>query len=357
MTGGANGYASRGGEKPASNLKPEMTKSNEFGADIRFFQNRLGIDFTWYKTNSENQLLSVNVPVASGYSSKFINAGNVQNKGVELTINTTPVKVGDFQWDLNFNFAKNNSLVVSLTEGMERYNLTGRNWMTTTVIQVGHEYGEILTKKFQRNAAGKILVNSLGMPMVTDGQTEYGGTYNPDWLGGITSTMTYKNFDLNFAIDFRQGGVMYSFTEANLASDGFSDYTLKGRDGFIVDGVVQTKDADGNVISEAPNDKTITAESYWQSLGGRNTPTGEPFAYDASNSRLRQAALGYTKRFKNFPIQSLRISVEGRNLFFLYNKAGRLDPNLASGNTNVQGIEGFGLPSTRSFGMNLRVTF
>ena len=357
MTGGANGYASRSGTMPATDLKPEITTSNEIGADIRFFQNRLGVDFTWYKSNSKNQLLSVNVPVASGYNSKFINAGNVQNKGIELTINATPVKVNNFTWDLAINFAQNNSLVVELAEGMQRYNLTGRNWMTTTVIQVGHEYGEILTKKFLRNAAGRQLVNTLGMPMVTDGQTEYGGTYNPDWLGGLTSTFTYKNFDLNFAIDIRQGGVIYSFTEANLASDGFSDYTLNGRDGFIVDGVVQTKDADGNVISETENTTSITSESYWQSLGGRNTPTGEPFCYDASNSRLRQAALGYTQHFKTGPVSAVRISVEGRNLFFLYNKAGRLDPNLSSGNTNVQGVEGFGLPSTRSFGMNLRVTF
>jgi len=356
-TGGANGYASRGGTQPATDLKPEITTSQEFGGDIRFFQNRLGLDLTWYKSNSKNQLLSVNVPVASGYYNKFINAGNIQNKGVELTLNATPVK-GEFTWDLSLNFAKNNSLVVELAEGMERYNLTGRQWMTTTVIQVGHEYGEILTKKFIRNAEGKVVVNgTTGLPLVTDGQTEYGGTYNPDWLGGMTNTFTWKDFDFNFAIDFRQGGVIYSFTEANLASDGYSDYTLDGRDGFVVDGVVQTKDADGNVISEAPNTKQTTSEAYWQSLGGRNTPTGEPFAYDASNSRLRQAAIGYTKRFKNAPISALRISIEGRNLFFLYNNAGRVDPNLSSGNTNVQGVEGFGLPSTKSFGMNLRVTF
>ena len=356
--GGPNGYASRGGTKPASDLKPEITTSQELGADIRFFQNRLGIDFTYYKSNSKNQLLSVSVPVASGYYSKFINAGNIQNTGVELTLNVTPIKASDFAWDLSLNFAQNNSLVKELAEGLDRYYLTGRQWMTTTVIQVGHEYGEILTKKFLRNDAGRTLVNgTTGLPLVSDGQTEYGGTYNPDWLGGITNTFTWKDFDLNFAIDFRQGGVIYSFTEANLASDGFSDYTLDGRDGFVVDGVVQTKDADGNVISETENTTPTTSEAYWQSLGGRNTPTGEPFSYDASNSRLRQAALGYTHRFKNSPISALRISVEGRNLFFLYNKADRVDPNLSSGNSNVQGVEGFGLPSTRSFGMNLRVTF
>jgi hypothetical protein len=356
-TGGANGYASRGGTKPASDLKPEITESKEVGADIRFFENRMGIDFTWYQSNSKNQLLSVNVPVASGYSSKFINAGNIQNRGVEITLNITPVKASDFTWDLSVNFAQNNSLVKELAEGLDRYNLTGRQWMTTTVIQVGHEYGEILTKKFVRNPEGRIIVNTTGLPRVTDGQTEYGGTYNPDWLGGITSSFTWKDFDLNFAIDFRQGGVIYSFTEANLASDGFSDYTLNGRDGFVVDGVQEVVDAGGTVTGYTENTIPTTSEAYWQSLGGRNTPTGEPFSYDASNSRLRQAAIGYTHRFKNAPVNSVRISLEGRNLFFLYNKAGRVDPNLSSGNTNVQGVEGFGLPSTRSFGMNLRVTF
>jgi hypothetical protein len=193
--------------------------------------------------------------------------------------------------------------------------------------------------------------------MVSDGETEYGGTYNPDWLGGISNTFTYKNFDLNFAIDIRQGGVIYSFTEANLASDGFSDYTLNGRDGFVVKGVNQVKDAAGNVTGYTENSTPTNSEAYWQSLGGRNTPTGEPFCYSASNSRLRQVVLGYTRKFNSGPIQNVRISLEGRNLFFLYNKAGRLDPNLSSGNTNIQGVEGFGLPSTRSFGMNLRVTF
>lgn len=360
-TGGSNGYASRNGTLPATNLKPEITTSKEAGADIRFFQNRLGLDVTWYLSNSKNQLLSVAVPIASGYSNKFINAGNIQNKGWEITLNGTPVK-GEFTWDISLNWSRNVSLVKELAEGMDRFPLTGRQWMTTTVIQVGHAYGEILTKKFVRDPQGNVIVDinpdtGAGLPRVTDGQTEYGGTYNPDWLGGITNTFTWKDFDLNFAIDFRQGGTIYSFTEANLASDGFSDYTLAGRGGFVIDGVNEQKDADGKVTGYVKNTAPTTAEAYWQSLGGRNTPTGEPFSYSASNSRVRQAALGYTKRFKNAPIASLRVSLEGRNLFFLYNKAKRVDPNLSSGNTNVQGVEGFGLPSTRSFGVNLRVTF
>jgi len=346
--GGANGYASRGGTQPATDLKPEITTSKEIGADIRFFQNRLGIDFTWYRSNSKNQLLGVSLPVASGYNSKFINAGNIQNTGVELVLNGTPIK-GDLTWDISVNWATNQSLVVKITDEMKSYPLTGRQWMTTTIVREGEEFGLILTKKFLRNDAGRVLIDPNGKPLVSDGQTEPGGTYNPDWIGGITNTFTWKAFDLQFMIDFRQGGMIYSFTEANLSSDGFSDYTLEGRDGFVVDGVMAS-DGSENTIE-------ITSEAYWQHLGGRNTPTGEPYGYDASNSRLRALVLGYTHNFKNFPLRNLRISLEGRNLFFLYNKAKYVDPNLASGNSNVQGVEGFGLPSTRSIGMNLRLTF
>jgi len=346
--GGVNGYASRGSTQPAANLKPEITTSKEIGADIRFFQNRFGIDFTWYQSNSKNQLLNVSLPVASGYSSKFINAGNIQNRGVELVVNGTPIK-GDLTWDISVNWAQNNSLVVKITDEMKSYPLTGRQWMTTQIVREGQEYGLILTKKFLRNDAGRVLIDANGKPLVSDGQTEPGGTYNADWMGGITNTFTWKNFDLQFMIDFRQGGVMYSFTEANLSSDGFSEYTLKGRDGFVVDGVMES-DGSENTIE-------ITSEEYWQHLGGRNTPTGEPYCYDASNSRLRSLVLGYTHALKNFPLRNFRISFEARNLFYLYNKAEFVDPNLSSGNGNVQGVEGFGLPSTRSVGMNLRLTF
>ena len=167
----------------------------------------------------------------------------------------------------------------------------------------------------------------------------------------------YKNFDLNIMIDMRQGGDIFSYTEANLASDGFSDYTLEGRDGFVVDGVYQTYDDDGNVLTEVENTTSITAEQYWQHLGGRNNPTGEPFKYDASNIRLREAALGYTRNINSSVVRGLRISLVGRNLFFIQNKAEILDPNQGVGTTNIQGTEGFGLPSTRSFGVNVRVTF
>jgi TonB-linked SusC/RagA family outer membrane protein len=356
-TGGALGFADRNPTLPAADLKPEITTSKEFGIDIRFFQNRVGLDFTYYKSNSKNQLLNVPTPVASGYSNKFINAGNIQNSGYEGTLNFKPL-VGDLKWDMAINFSHNKSLVKSLSKGLTEYTIRGRSWMTTVKVVEGHEFGDIYTRGFIRNAAGKIIVNGTsGLPLLTAGQTVAMGNYNPDFLAGWRNSFTYKAFDFSFLIDARFGGDVFSFTEANLASDGFSDYTLKGRDGFIVDGVVQTLDAQGKVTSESPNTKSVTSEAYWQPLGGRNTPVGECFKYDGTNVRVREAVLGYTKTLTNFAIRSFRFSLYGQNLFFIVNKAERLDPNLMVGNTNIQGTEGFGMPGTRTIGMNLRITF
>jgi outer membrane receptor protein involved in Fe transport len=356
-TGGTLGFSINGSIQPAANQKPEITTSKELGMNIRFFQNRVDLDFTLYKSNSENQLLVVPLPDPSGYNYQYINGGNIQNSGYEATLNLKPVSKSNFTWDIAVNFSHNKNLVISLTEGLTSYVMRSRSWMTTVKAIDGQEYGDIYARGFIRNNAGRIVIGTNGLPVLTAGQTVRMGNYNPDWLGGIMNSFTYKQFDFNFLIDMRMGGDVLSFTEANLASDGFSDYTLTGRDGFVVNGVVQTKDASGNVISETENKKSVTSEQYWQMLGGRNTPVGEAFKYDASNIRIREAVLGYTKPVNIVIIKSIRFSLFGRNLFFLMNKAKRFDPNLMPGTTNIQGVEGFSLPGTRTIGMNLKVIF
>ena len=259
---------------------------------------------------------------------------------------------------MDINFAHNESLVKTLSEGLTAYTIRGRSWMTTVKVVEGRPFGDIYTRGFLRNANGDVLVNgTTGLPLLTSGQTVLMGNYNPKLIAGMRNSFTFKEFDFSFLIDARVGGDVFSFTEANLASDGFSDYTLNGREGFIVPGVVQTFDADGNVISEAPNTQSVTSEAYWQILGGRNTPVGEVFKYDGTNIRVREIILGYTKPIPNFFIRNVRLSIYSQNVFFIMNKAKRLDPNLMVGNTNVQGTEGFGLPGTRSIGLNLRLTF
>jgi hypothetical protein len=302
-------------------------------------------------------LLLIPVPIASGFTNKFLNAGNIQNSGYEITLNLKPL-VGAFTWDLDLNISHNKNLVVSLGEGLTEYTIRGRSWLTTMKVAEGREYGDIYTRAFLRNTKGEVIVNgATGLPLLTPGETVLMGNYNPNLLAGMRNSFTYKNFDLSFLIDARFGGDVFSFTEANLASDGFSDYTLNGREGFIVPGVVQTLNPDGTVASEAPNTKTITSEAYWQILGGRNTPVGEPFKYDGTNVRVREAVLGYTKNLPDFAIRSIRFSIYSQNIFFIVNKAKRLDPNLMVGNSNYQGTEGFGLPGTRTIGMNLKLTF
>jgi hypothetical protein len=221
--------------------------------------------------------------------------------------------------------------------------------MTTIKIVEGEPYGQIFTRAFVRNDAGRVLINSLGLPVTTPGQTVAMGTNNPDWFGGLSNNFSYKNFNLSVLIDMRMGGDVFSFTESNLSADGVSDYTLNGRDGFVVDGVMES-DGSENTI-------TVTAEEYWLSLGGRNSPTGEPFRYDASYVRLREIILGYNFNLESTVFQGIQVSLYGRNLGFLYNASGIIDPNMSVGVGNVQGIEAFAIPSSSSYGINLRFKF
>ena len=355
-SGSPDGYVSRNGTGPAADLKPELTTSTEFGFDFRFLQNRIGLDFTWYLSNSKNQLLKISLPIASGYDSRFVNAGNIQNSGIEATLNIKPVEK-QLKWDIAINFAANKNLITELSEGLTEYTIKERSWMTTFKAVEGGEYGDIYSQAFVRNEDGRIVTSYAGYPLHTDGQTALTGNYNPDWIGGIRNSFSYKRFIFSFMLDLRIGGDVFSFTEANLAADGFSDYTLKGRDGMVVDGVVQIKDEYGNVISEIENNALITSQIYWQVVGGRNSPIGEAFKYNASNIRLRETVLGYTQSFSGSRIKNITVSVYGRNLFFIMNKSKILDPNLMPGISNYQGVESFGLPGTRTIGMSLKAAF
>jgi hypothetical protein len=178
------------------------------------------------------------------------------------------------------------------------------------------------------------------------------GNYNPDWTGGITNTFSYKGVDLGFLIDWRQGGEIVSFTAANLWADGVTKQTLEGREGNLVfDGVLE----DGS-----PNNISITAEELWTNIGGRNTPVAEAFVVSATNIRLRQLTLGYgipRNILSSTPFSAIKVSFVARNLFFLKNEADFIDPEAMLGNSNAQGVESFALPTPRSYGVNLKLTF
>jgi TonB-linked SusC/RagA family outer membrane protein len=346
------GSIAKSNVKPVDTLKPEITTSRELGFDLNLLNNRIGIEFTYYKTNSKNQLVSVATPPASGYSSKFINAGNIQNKGIEVTLNFTPIKSTDFTWTAYVNYAKNDNKVISIIEGSPELVLRN-DFINITKIVEGKPYGEMYSRGLLRDSAtGTPIIQDDGRPAVTAAKNVYLGNSRPKWNGGFGNRFTYKNFSLSFLVTARMGGRITSFTDANLEGDGLSERTLEGRDGMVLPGIRADK---------TPNTTSVTAEQYWNILGGRNTPVGEMFTYSASNIRLREMVLSYNipqGTLDRTPIKGASISLTGRNLFFFKNDAGGFDPELVvSTDKGSIGTESFCLPYTRSFGINLNLNF
>jgi len=338
---------------PASDLRPEKTTSLEFGFDTTLF-NRINLDFTYYKSNSVDQLFRQNVPQGSGIATKFINGADIENSGIEAAINVGIFTKGDFQWDVNFNYAANRSMVLRLAEGLDQLNYGG-SFMRQFKLDVGEPFGSMYSRGFERDAQGRVLMNDNGTPQVTPGQTVNVGNFNPDWLGGLTNNFTYKNLNLRLQIDIRQGGEVISFTRSIASSDGVLDITGLGREGGIRFGT----DVYENEIP-ATTANSVDPETFWTSIGGRNAPVGEAFTYDASNIRIRELTLGYSfdqNMLASSPFKTVKLSLVGRNLGFLVNESG-VDPEAIFGvGAENDGYEAFSLPNTRSVGLNLKLGF
>jgi len=367
---GTGGVVSLSNVLPNADLKPETTKSLETGFDLRFMQDRIRLGFTWYQTNTYDQLFATPVPSTSGVASIFQNGADVQNRGTEITLGAAIVAGKDFSWDLDLNWAKNTSEVLKIAEGFDVLRTGGSGFIYDYKLVAGQPYGEIYGKGWQRGPNNEVIVNAVnGIPLITPGFSVRCANFNPDWLGGITNTFGYKNWNLSFLIDFRQGGSFVAQGEAISAGSGIQEYTAVGRDGSLLVGsnvlagevgVNKITDAGGNV-TYVPNTKTTSAELFWNNVGGRNNPTAEAFVRDASNIRMREVVLGYDlpKEIVNKTFfRSARIALVGRNLFFLQNKAEYVDPEvMLNTNNNVEGINAFPLPTSRTYGFSLNFGF
>jgi TonB-linked SusC/RagA family outer membrane protein len=360
--GAGNGFLQRGATLPIPGLKPEIVKNLEFGIEARFVNNRIGFTATYYKSNSYNQLLQVALPVATGYSSKYINAGNIQNKGVEFVFNGTPVKSQNFTWDVTLNLALNRSKVVSLSDEIKIFYLGGGYGRSATpVVEEGKSYGDLLAFKWATDEKGNRIVGADGKPVLTQDQ-QYIGNFSPKETMGFTNTFAYKRFSLRILMDGRIGGTLVSGTEMNLAFSGIPEVTSQYREGgWSLGGV----DASGQPVSAA-----ITAQDFWQIASGKRYGAGEFFAYDATSFRMREISLGFEIPLPtNFFIKTARLSAVARNVFWIYRGSSLMDipgvgkrtmwfdPDMSLGNGNYQGVEYGTLPATRSFGLNLQVTF
>ena len=354
------------GEIPLADLKPYSSNEYEFGTDLQFFDSRIGIDATYYSRTTENQILGTSISSTSGFGSRVINAGSIRNRGVELLITTTPVRTADFRWNVNFNFARNNNVVLSLIEGDEDGSLRlgeSRNLGNFVTAEVGQPFGTIRGNGFLRDDQGRLVFDADGLPVATS-EKQILGNASPDWTGGISSSFRFKRLTLSGLIDARVGGDFFSAFNARAYSSGLHQNTLEGREGGIVGEGVSlascTGEEEDGVISgcSAANTINVSAEDYFGRIGGQ---IGEEFVYDGSFVKLRELQLGYRvpeNFFRNVPLQALTVSVVGRNLLLLHSNVPNLDPEASYRNDSEGiGLELAGVPQTRSIGFNINARF
>ncbi len=360
--GGSNGFIQRDTRQAIPDLKPELTNSLEIGLDWRFAQNRFGLDFTYYKTNTINQLLLLGLAPASGFAEQYINSGNFENRGIELSLNAKIVDSPSLRWDATLNLSRNTNTIVSLHPDIKKAALGGGFGRTSTpVVAEGGSYGDLETQRWATDTQGRNIVDANGKPVVTTSQVSV-GNFNPRLMLGLQNNFSWKGFNLGVLFDGRFGGIVTSGTEANLAFDGNAAYTVNNREGgWVLPGVTATGET---------NTKAINAETFWTTVSGGRYSWGEFFTYDATNVRLRELTLGYTfKMPSNLFIKQARLSAVGRNLFFVYRGSAIMDipgvpkrklsfdPDISLGAGNFQGVEYGNVPASRSVGLNLQLSF
>lgn len=344
---GTSGAISAPDKAPFRTLKPEKTHSFEVGFDGTFFQNRLNVALTYYKTNTKNQFFSVSAPYESGLRNRYVNAGNVQNSGFEFSAGWYQAFNDDFSWTTNFNISYNDNTIKELVEGLAN-GLTIASWSGAKVIlKEGGSYGDLYVRQIKRDDSGKPVKNDNGEPIVLgDSNTEmkYVGNMNAKVNFGWSNAFHYKDFTLSLLIDGKFGGRVVSGTEAALDGWGVSKRTGEARDAgkVVVDGV------------------EFDPQAWYTTVGSSNfnSPYATEFyVYKGTNVRLREVSLGYTFRNLFGNGKNLTAALIARNLLFFYKDA-PCDPDVSMGTGNgVQGIDIFNLPSSRSVGLNLKLNF
>ncbi len=345
-------------------LKPLTSTEIEAGVDLRFFNNRLGVDFTYYNQKTTDDILNASISTTTGFESTTINIGEIKNQGIELLLSGTPVRTTNFNWDVSLNLGFNNSEVVNLSEGLDEIRVAGdlgepRTRWAFIFHVVGEQFGTI--KGFtQEMINGQPVFNPDNGQPVRSGVTEILGNGVHRYTGGVTNTFNYKNWYADFLIDFKAGGKIYSGTNVRFVGAGMHRMTVEPTSGlgFVSDGresiTVTGVDPEGKPLNMTIDETDVPG--FW----GAYSQLSDRFIRDASFAKFRQLSIGYrlpAALLSKTPIRSASISVVGRNLFILYDDIENVDAESTYNNSNAQGLDYYGLPQTRSYGLNLKVTF
>lgn len=335
-----------------ASLKPELTNSYEIGAEFKFWRNRVGLDITYYNKQSSNQILDVNISQTTGFNSKLLNAGKIENKGIEVQLSATPVKVRDFQWDVAINWARNQNKVIELADGLTTYTLGTVRGMTIEA-RVGQPYGTFFGQGFARDPSGNIIYDKSGYPTLNPTRRIL-GSFTPKWLGGLQNTFTYKSVSLSTLIDVKYGGDIFSQSVNIGRYTGVLAETVLGREtGIVGEGVVNTGTTTEPVY--VPNTKNISSEEWHHKYYALTN--NEMTIFDGSYVKLREVKLSYmlsNQLIKKLPVRDITLSVVGRNLWLIHSNVPHIDPETSFYNDgNLQGIENGQIPTTRSVGFNI----
>lgn len=353
-------------------VRSELIKSYELGLEMRFFDSRFGVDFAWYRTNATNQLIRLGMDPASGYDAKMINAGNIQNEGIEFMVTADIIRSEGLKWNAQLNLSHNENRIIKLYDGggiespVTEYNL-GTYDNLKILAREGGKYGEIWGSSYKRvedktsDLYGKIITDENGLPIAGDEKKL--GDQQPDLLAGLTNSFSFAGFDLSFLIDARFGGKMFSGTNHALQAGGAAAATVVNgaRDKFVVDGAIESEVAGKTVYTK--NTVEVTPQDYWGAIVGRSGNLGinEANIYDATSVRLRNIALSYTlpkSLLKNTPITKAKLGISCNNVWMIKSYMNGIDPEsvFATG-SNATGYEFASSPTTRSFLFNITLGF
>ena len=351
-----------------ADLLPQKLKNFEIGTNMQFFKNRVGIDLSWFRNIAFDQILPLPVSLSTGSGAKIQNTGELTTKGVELSLNLTPLKFKDFSWNLLLNWSNPKTRVTALREGIENITIGSLQGGISINASLNEDYGSIWGSDYVYDPNGNKIVGRNGAYLHTDDSNHNFGSFQPDFIAGLNNSFTYKNFNLSFQIDWKKGGKIFSLdqyygTGTGLYPEtvGLNDLgnpvrnTLANGGGVILPGVMQDPNNPGHYI---PNTIRLDRSISSQYLG--TDPPTAAFIYDASFIKLRQVSVSYTfnKNFlKNSGIQGLTVGFTGSNLWIIHKNLPYSDPEAGISSGSIQGYQSGVMPSTRNFAFNLKVNF